>query len=80
MQGLWISPLAAIPQVGRNPRLVYHFSSRGLNEKVKLVAPKDTMRFRQELHFLLDFILTACQILGTTFISKVAIDDAYNLI
>ena len=40
LQGIWISPLAAIIQVGRNPRLIYDFSWSGLKEKVKLVAPK----------------------------------------
>ena len=31
---LWLSPLAAIPQQGRKPRLIYDFSWSGLNEAV----------------------------------------------
>ena len=51
---LWLSLLAAIPQAVRNPRLIYDFSSSGMNEKVELEAPKEEMRFSQSLHRLLD--------------------------
>ena len=36
---LWLSPLAAIPQRGRKPRLIYDFSWSGLNNTVTQVAP-----------------------------------------
>ena len=35
---LWLSPLAAIPQRGRKPRLIYDFSWGGLNNAVTQVA------------------------------------------
>ena len=37
---LWLSPLAAIPQRGRKPRLIYDFSWSGLNDAVTQVAHK----------------------------------------
>ena len=37
---LWLSPLAAIPQQGRKPRLIYDFSWSGLNKAVNQVAHK----------------------------------------
>ena len=42
---LWLPPLAAIPQQGRKPRLIYDFSWSGLNEAVTQVAHKEAMRF-----------------------------------
>ena len=37
---LWLSPLAAIPQRGRKPRLIYDFYWSGLNKAVTQVAHK----------------------------------------
>ena len=42
---LWLSPFAAIPQVGRKPHLIYNFSWSGLNEKATQDSPKEAMRF-----------------------------------
>ena len=63
--------------MGRKPRLIYEFSSGGLNEKVSQAAPKEAMRFRRALHCLLDCILAAEPSLWLTFFRKVALDDAY---
>ena len=53
LKGFWLSLLAAIPQTGGKPRLIYDFWSI-LNEKVKQAALKEVMRFRRAPHNLLD--------------------------
>ena len=40
---LWLSPLAAIPQRERKPRLIYDFYWSGLNEAVTQVSHKEAM-------------------------------------
>ena len=68
MPKLWLSPLAAIPQQGRKPRLIYDFSWSGLN---------DAMRFGKALYRVIDSILNAPPKLGPTFLNKVYLADAY---
>ena len=46
---LWLSPLGAIPQQDRKPRLIYNFSWSGLNEVVTQVAHKEAMLFGKAL-------------------------------
>ena len=74
---IFISPLAAIPQRGRKPRLVYDFSWSGLNEAVTQVAHKEAMHFRKSIYRLIDCILAAPPKLGPTFLNKVDLADAY---
>ena len=74
---LWLSPLAAIPQRGRKPRLIYNFSWSGLNEAVTQVAHKEAMRFVKSLYRAIDCILTAPPKLGPTFLNKADLGDAY---
>ena len=77
MPKLWLSPLAAIPQRGRKPRLIYDFSWSGLNEAFAQVAHKEAMRFRKALYRVIDCILRARPELGPTFLNKVDLADAY---
>ena len=74
---LWLSPLAAIPQRRRKPRLIYDFYWSGLNKAVTQVAHKEKMRFGKALYRVIDCILTAPPKLGPTFINKVDLADAY---
>ena len=74
---LWLSALAAIPQRGRKPRLIYDFSWSGLNEAVTQVAHKEAMRCGKALYRVIDCILTAPPKLGPTFLNKVDLADAY---
>ena len=53
---LWISPLEAIPQRGRNPRLIYDFVWSGLNEALTQVDHKEAMRFVKSLYRVIDCI------------------------
>ena len=45
LQKLWVSPLTAISQAGRKPRLIYNFLWIGLNKLVKSAAQKEPMHF-----------------------------------
>ena len=74
---LWLSPLAAIPQRGRKPRLIYDFSWSGLNDAATQVAHKEAMRFSKALYRVIDCILKAPLELGPTFLNKVDLADAY---
>ena len=74
---LWISPIAAILQRGRKPRLIYNFSWSGLNEAITQVVHKEAMRFGKSLHRIIDCILSAPPKLGPTFLNKVDLADAY---
>ena len=72
-----VTLLAAIPQQGRKPQLIYDFSWSGLNEAVTQVAHKEAMRFGKALYRVIDCILTAPPKLGSTFLNKVDLADAY---
>ena len=77
MPKLWLSLLAAIPQRGRKPRLIHDFSWSGLNEAVTQVAHKEAMRFGKALYRVIYCILRAPPDLGSTFLNKVDLADAY---
>ena len=74
---LLLSPLAAITQRGRKPRLIYDFSWSGLNEAVTQVTQKEALRFVKALYRVIDCILNAPPELGPTFLNKVDLADAY---
>ena len=74
---LWISPLTAIPQRGRTPRLIYDFAWIGLNEAVTQVTHKQAICFGKSLYRVIDFILAAPPKLGPTFLKKVDLSDDY---
>ena len=56
---LSISPVAAIPQVGRRPGLIFDFTWSGLNEDTSREATKEMMRFRGTLRRIIRRILQA---------------------
>ena len=74
---LWIYPLAVIPKMGRNLRLIYSFSWRILNSKVHQAAPKEYMRFGRALNILPDCILWNKPMLGPDLLRKFDLADAY---
>ena len=74
---LQLSPLAAILQQGRKPRLIYDFAWSGLNESVTQVAHKEAIRFGKALYKVIDCILAAPPKLVPTFLKKVDLADAY---
>ena len=74
---LWLSPLAAIPQRGKKPRQIYNFSWSGLNEAVTQVSHKEAIRFGKSLYRVIYCILNAPPKLGSTFLNKVDLADAY---
>ena len=77
IHNIWLSPIAAISQTVRKPRLVYDLSWSGLNKLAKAVAQKDSMRFGKALHRLLDCVLDAVPALGHTHLCKLYFTGAY---
>ena len=73
---LWISLLAAIPQQGRKPRLIYDLSWISLNKAVTQVAHKEAIHFGKSLYRAIDCVLAAPPKLGLTFLNKVDLADA----
>ena len=61
---LWISPLAAITQVGRHPNLIFDFMRSGINEATAREAPGEVMRFGGTLHHIIHRIIFADSQLG----------------
>ena len=74
---LAIPPLAAIPQQGIKPRLIYDFSWSGLNKAVTQVTHKEAMCFGKSLYIIIDCILAAPPKLGPALLNKVDLKDAY---
>ena len=77
LQNLWISPVAANPQVGRHPHLIFNFTWSGLNKATKCLAPMETMRFGGALQRILRQVLTADPRLGPVYLNKVEMLHAY---
>ena len=80
LQKLCISLLAEILQTGRKPRLIYNFLCSGINKLARAAAHKDSMPFVKSLHSLLDCIIAVYPALGSTYLCKVDLADAYTRI
>ena len=77
LSNLWISPVALIHQVGRQPCLIIDFTWNGLNEATKCLSPMEAMHFGGALHRILKQVLTADPRLGPVYPSKVDLTDDY---
>lgn len=77
LPGLWLLPVASIPQDGRRNRLIYDFTRSGLNEAVDLLAPSEAMLFGLAFPRLLQAVLSADPAYSPVFMSKVDMSDAY---
>ena len=77
LPGLWLYPLASTPQLGRKLRWIYDLSWGGLNVKAAQAIKKEVMRFGRSLHRLINCILLAGPSLGSNFMNKVNLADAY---
>ena len=59
------------------PHLIYDFSWRTVNALAGSSTPSEAMRFRQNLHWGLDFILAVYLSLGPTYLCKANLVDEY---
>ena len=73
---LWIFPVAAIPQVGRRPRLIFDFTWSSLNEYTAGEAPKEVMRFGGTLYHIIRRILQSGPQLVPVYLGKVDLHTA----
>ena len=74
---LWLSPVAAILQVGRRPCLIFDFTWSSLNKATAQEAPEEIMRFGVTLRRIIRRILQADPQLGPFYLGKVDLVDSY---
>ena len=77
LPNLCISPVAAIPQVGWRPCLIFDFTWSGLNQATDRVAPEESMRFGSALACIDRQALTTYPNLGPVYLRKVDLANAY---
>ena len=77
LPNLWLSPVAVIPQVGQRLHLTIGFTWIGLNKSTALKAPKDAMQFGGTLHHIIRRVLTPDPSIGSVYLLKVDLTDAY---
>ena len=77
LNNLLISPVAAIPQDDRKPRLIYDYSYYGINDASVHLAPTEAMQFGKAFLRILSKILHADPKLGPTQLCKINLADGY---
>lgn len=75
--GLRLSPLGAIPQRDRRPRLIVDLSFHDVNQNTGPKAPKEAMQFGRALERILYRIRHANPKFGPVYMSKVDISDGF---
>ena len=74
---LCLSPVPAIPQVGRRPHLIFDFPWIDLNEATSQEAPKEVVRFGGTLGRIIRPILQVKPQIGPVYLGKVYLIGAY---
>ena len=74
---LCLFPVAAIPQVGWRPRLIFDFTWICLNEATARKYPEEVMRFGGTLRPIIRRLLVANPRLGQVYLGNVDLADAY---
>ena len=76
-KGLRVSPIGAVPQRDRRPRLVVNYSFSEVNDDTVLLAPPEAMQFGRALHRVLKSIVDADARYGPVYLSKIDIADGF---
>ena len=74
---LRVSPLGAVPQRDRRPRLIVDYSYSNVNQETVLLAPHEAMQFGRALHRVLERIVRADPRYGPVTLSKIDIADGF---
>ena len=74
---LCLFPVAAIPQVGWRPRLIFDFTWICLNEATARKYPEEVMRFGGTLRPIIRRLLVANPRLGQVYLGKVDLAESY---
>lgn len=77
MKRLRLSPLGAVPQRDRRPRLIVDLSFYGVNQETLPIAPSEAMQFGRALQRILQRILMADPRFGPLYLAKVDIADGF---
>ena len=74
---LRVSPIGAVPQRDRRPRLIVDYSFSDLNAETLQLAPAEAMQFGQALQRVLKSILEADPRYGPVHLAKIDIADGF---
>lgn len=75
--GLRLSPIGAVPQRDRRPRLIVDYSFSEVNDETVLLAPAESMQFGRALQRILKTIVEADPRYGPVYLSKIDIADGF---
>ena len=74
---LRVSPLGAVPQRDRRPRLIVDYSFSNVNQETVLLSPHEAMQFGRALHRVLTRIVHADPRYGPVALAKIDIADGF---
>jgi hypothetical protein len=74
---LRVSPLGAVPQRDRRPRLIVDYSYSNVNQETVRLSPHEAMQFGHALHRVLERIVHADPRYGPVALSKIDIADGF---
>ena len=77
LQNMCILPVAVIPQLGRRLRLIFDFTWSGKNEPSEHLSHMELMIIGGAIQCILKQVLTEDPCLGTVYLNKVDLADAY---
>ena len=76
-ENLRVSPIGAVPQRDRRPRLIVDYSFSDLNAETLKLAPAEAMQFGRALQRVLKHILDADPRFGPVYLAKIDIADGF---
>lgn len=77
LPGLRLSPLGAVPQRNRQPRLINDLTFSGINSETRRDAPHESMQFGKALERILGLIANANPNFGPVWLSKIDLSDGF---
>ena len=77
LANLRISPMGAVPQRERRPRIIVDYSFSSVNQEADRVAPPEAMQFGRALNRVLNRIATADPADGPVYLSKLDLSDGF---
>ena len=77
LPNLRISPMGAVPQCERRPRIIVDYSFSSVNQEADRGAPPEAMQFGRALNRVLHRIATADPADGPVYLSKLDISDGF---
>ena len=77
LPNLRISPMGAVPQRERHPRIIVDYSFSNVNQEAEKGAPPEAMQLGQALNRILHHIVTVDPAEGPVYLSKLDLADGF---